>query len=157
MVDFAACLMNRCDISSDGKTLLQRLHGRKANTPILELREKNLLYMPAKLSQAGRKQWNRDVNLGVFVGDARHVSVRRQWLLSPESKCWRSRHAQRTSRNASGSMVSGWQWQCIRHSSRNGEARGDGGSLPWKSADGEQKQRGPTFAERTSNGGGAGT
>ena len=47
LVEFAAYLMNRCDIGSDEKTLLHRLHGRKGNTPILEFGEE-ILYMPAK-------------------------------------------------------------------------------------------------------------
>ena len=42
LVEFAAYLVVRCDISSDGKTPLHRLHGRKDNTPILELGEKIL-------------------------------------------------------------------------------------------------------------------
>ena len=48
--------MNRCDIGSDGKTPLQRLHGRKENTPILEFGEK-ILYM-----------WEPRFHPGVFVG-----------------------------------------------------------------------------------------
>ena len=47
LVEFAAYLMNRCDIGSDGKTPLQRLHGRRDSTPFLEFGEK-ILYMPAK-------------------------------------------------------------------------------------------------------------
>ena len=47
LVEFAAYLMNRCDVGSDGKMPLQRLHGRKDNTPILEFGKK-ILYMPAK-------------------------------------------------------------------------------------------------------------
>ena len=49
LVEFAAYLMNRCGIGSDGNTPLQKLHvhGRKDNLPILELGEK-ILYMPAK-------------------------------------------------------------------------------------------------------------
>ena len=35
LVEFAAHLMNRCDVGSDGKTPLQRPHGRRDNTPIL--------------------------------------------------------------------------------------------------------------------------
>ena len=38
-VEFAAYLMNRCDVGSDGKTSLHRLHGRKDNTTILEFGE----------------------------------------------------------------------------------------------------------------------
>ena len=32
LVEYAAYLMNRCDVGSDGKTPLQRLHGRRDNT-----------------------------------------------------------------------------------------------------------------------------
>ena len=39
LVEFAAYLLNRCDMGSDGKTPLQRLHGRRDNTPILEFGE----------------------------------------------------------------------------------------------------------------------
>ena len=55
-VEFAAYLMNRCDIDSDGKTPLQRLHGRRDNTPILELGER-ILYMPAKPARGGKLEW----------------------------------------------------------------------------------------------------
>ena len=51
--NFAAYLMNRCDIGSDGKTPLQRLHGRRDNIPVLELGEK-ILYRLAKPAR-GRK------------------------------------------------------------------------------------------------------
>ena len=37
LVEFAAYLMNRCALGSDGKTPLQRLHGRRDSTPIIEL------------------------------------------------------------------------------------------------------------------------
>ena len=49
LVAFAAYLMNRC-VGSDGKTPLQRLHGRRDNTPILEFGEK-ILYMPGQASE----------------------------------------------------------------------------------------------------------
>ena len=62
LVEFAAYLMNRCDSGSDGKTLLQRLHGRKDNTPILELEEK-ILYMPAKPAREGK--WEPRFHPGV--------------------------------------------------------------------------------------------
>ena len=65
LVAFAAYLMNRCDIGSDGKTLLQRLHGRQDNTPILEFGEK-ILYMPAKPARGGK--WEPRFHPGVFVG-----------------------------------------------------------------------------------------
>ena len=65
LVEFAAYLMSRCDIGSDGKTPLQRLHRRKYNTPIMEFGEK-ILYMPAKPARGGK--WERRFRLGVFVG-----------------------------------------------------------------------------------------
>ena len=136
IVEFAACLMNRCDIGSDGKT---PLHGRKDNTPILWIRREDFVLA----SQASQRR---------EVGNA----------IPPRSVCWhadlvargsgchrskerRSRHAQRTSGesrsrremgrgqdawNTSRPTVPGWQRQCIRYSSRNGEARGDGASSP---------------------------
>ena len=55
----------RCDIGSDAKTLLHRLHGRKDNTPILEFGEK-VLYMPAKPGRGGK--WEPRFHPGVFVG-----------------------------------------------------------------------------------------
>ena len=65
LVEFAAYLMNWCDIGRDGKTLLQRLHGREDNTPILEFGEK-ILYMPAKPARGGK--WEPRFHPGVFVG-----------------------------------------------------------------------------------------
>ena len=65
LVEFAAYLMNRCDIGSDGKTPLQRLHGRRDNTPILECGEK-ILYMPAKPARGGK--WEPRFHPGVSVG-----------------------------------------------------------------------------------------
>ena len=65
LVEFAAYLTNRCDIFSDGKTPLQRPHGRKDNTPILEFGEK-ILYMPAKPARGGK--WEPRFHPGVFVG-----------------------------------------------------------------------------------------
>ena len=53
LVEFAAYLTNRCDIGSDGKTPLQILHGRRDNTPILELGER-ILCMPAKPARGGK-------------------------------------------------------------------------------------------------------
>ena len=57
--------MNRCDIGSDGKTPLQRLHGRRDNTLILKFGER-ILYMPAKPGRGGK--WEPRVHPGVFVG-----------------------------------------------------------------------------------------
>ena len=65
LVEFAAYLMNRCDIGSDGKTPQRRLHGRRDKTPILEFGEK-ILYMPAKPARGGR--WEPRFQRGVFVG-----------------------------------------------------------------------------------------
>ena len=64
LVEFAAYLMNRCDIGSDGKTPLQILHGRRDNTLILEFEEK-ILYMPAKPARGGK--WEPRFHPGVFV------------------------------------------------------------------------------------------
>ena len=58
-------LVNRCDIGSDGKTPLQRLHGRRENTPILEFGEK-ILCMLAKPARRGRCEPR--FHTGVFVG-----------------------------------------------------------------------------------------
>ena len=74
----AGGVRNRCDIGSAGKTPLHRLHGRRDNAPILELREK-VLYMPAKPASGGK--WN--------VGTAtRSWSCR--WLVR-SSGCHRAR------------------------------------------------------------------
>ena len=65
LVELAAYLMNRCDIGSDRKTPLQRLHGRMDNTPILEFGEK-ILYMLAKPARGGK--WEPQFHPGVFLG-----------------------------------------------------------------------------------------
>ena len=44
LVEFAACLLNRCDTGSDGKTPTHGQHGGRDNTPILESGEK-ILYI----------------------------------------------------------------------------------------------------------------
>ena len=91
LVEFAAYLMNRCDIGSDGKMPLQRLHGRRDSTPILKFGEK-ILYMPAKPARGGK--WEPRFHPGVFVGTlnsssglaikTRAANVRRL----PESESW---------------------------------------------------------------------
>ena len=87
LVEFAAYLMNRCDIGSDGKTRLQRLHGRRDNTPILEFGER-ILYMPAKPARGGK--WEPRFHPGVFVTEqglaikTRSANIRRL----PESERW---------------------------------------------------------------------
>ena len=77
LVEFAACLMNMCDTGMDGKTPLQRPHGRRDNTSILEFGEK-ILYMPAKPARG--EMWEPRFHPGV----------------SP-SRDWRSRQGRRTS------------------------------------------------------------
>ena len=72
LVEFAAYLMNRCDIGSNGKTPLQRLHGRRDNTTILERVEKSL-HVPAKTSKRRKVgptilswsiRWNAELAIG---------------------------------------------------------------------------------------------
>ena len=53
LVEFAAYLTDKCDTGSDGKTPLQKLRGRKDNTPILEF-GKRILCMPAKSAIGGK-------------------------------------------------------------------------------------------------------
>ena len=62
---FNAYLMNRCDIGSDGKTPLHRLHGRRGNAQILEFGE-NSSFMPAKPARGGKG--DPRFCPGVFVG-----------------------------------------------------------------------------------------
>ena len=157
LVECAAYLTNRCDIGSDGKTPLHRLHGRKDITPILEFGEKKILYVPAKPARGGK--WEPRFHPGVFVG-----------VLNPSSEavggCHRARDGDQDTRsecqenscvgeagfgpntgNASWSVVSRWQRQRIRHSSQNGEARGYGASLPGKVLMGNKLAR--TFLRRS--------
>ena len=75
LVEIAAYLMNRCDVASDGKPPLQRLPGRRDNTPILEFGEK-ILYMPAKPARGGK--WEPRIYPGVFVGMLNSSSEGRQ-------------------------------------------------------------------------------
>ena len=117
LVEFAAYLMNRCDIGSDGKTPLQRLHGRRDNTPILEFEEK-ILYMPANPARGGK--WEPRFHPGVFVGmlnsSSEAVVVTEQGLAIktrsanirrvPESERW---DAGQNTWNTSRSVVPGWQ------------------------------------------------
>ena len=117
LVEFAAYLMNRCDIGSDGKTPLQWLHGRRDNTLILEFGEK-ILYMLAKPAR-GRKGEPR-FHSGLFVemlnSSSEAVVITEQGTAIkthsantrriPESERWK--RGQNTW-NTSSSMVSGWQ------------------------------------------------
>ena len=70
--------MSMCDIGSDGKTPLQRLHGGRNNTPIVEFEEK-ILYKPAKPARGRR--WEPKYHPGVFVGmlaiKTRSANIRR--------------------------------------------------------------------------------
>ena len=90
LVEHAASLMNRCDIDSDGKMPLQRLHCRRDNTPVLEYGEK-ILYMPAKPARGGK--WEPRFHPGVFVGMLNSSS---EAVVVTEQE-QRSRHARRTS------------------------------------------------------------
>ena len=65
LVEFAAYLMDRCDIGSDGKTPIHRLHGQRDNTHVLEFGER-ILYMLAKPGRGGK--WDLRFHPGVFVG-----------------------------------------------------------------------------------------
>ena len=51
LVEFAAYLLKRCDIGSDGQAPIYRLHGRRDNTPILEF-EAKILYMSNQQREA---------------------------------------------------------------------------------------------------------
>ena len=66
LVEFAAYLMNRCDVGSDGKMPLQMLHGRMDITTVLEFGEK-ILSMLAKPAR-GRTWGNRDSILECLWG-----------------------------------------------------------------------------------------
>ena len=99
LVEFAAYLMNRCDIGSDGKTPLQRLHGRRDNRPILEFGEK-ILYMPAKPARGGKQEprFRPRVFVGMLNSSSEAVVVTEQGTATktrwanvrriPESDSW---------------------------------------------------------------------
>ena len=146
LVEFAAYLMNRRDIGSDGKTPLQRPHGRWDNTQILEFGEK-ILYMPAKPARGGK--WEPRFHPGIFVGmlssSSEAVVVTEQGLAIktrsanmrrvPETERWdadRILEMRATPWSPDGSD------RCVRHPSRNGETRRDGTPRPRRSADGKQ-------------------
>ena len=65
LVEFAAYLLNRRDMGSDGMTPTHTLHGRRDNTPNLEFGEK-ILYMPVKPARGGKVEPR--FHPGVFVG-----------------------------------------------------------------------------------------
>ena len=74
LVEFAAYLMN--SLGSDGKAPLQRLHGRRDNTPIPEFGEK-LLYMPAKPARGGEcePRFQPGVCVGMLYASSEAVVV----------------------------------------------------------------------------------
>ena len=114
LVENATYLMNRCDIGSDGKTSLQRLHGRMDNTPILEFGER-ILYMPAKPARGGK--WEPRFHPGVFVGmlnsSSEAVVITEQGLAiktrSAESARVGEMGRWQSTRDASHSLVPRWQ------------------------------------------------
>ena len=132
LVEFAAYLMNKCDIGSDGKTPLQRLHGRKDNTRILELREKNL-YMPAKPARGGK--WEPRFHPGVFVGmlnsSSEAVVVTEQELAIKTRSAYVRRIPESERRDADRTLgmraVPGLQTAVTMHSIFKSEWRG-----PWR-------------------------
>ena len=63
LVEFAAYLINWCDVGSDGKTPLQRLHGRRDRIPILEIGERRFC-----ASSARGGKWEPRFHSGVFEG-----------------------------------------------------------------------------------------
>ena len=68
LVEFAAYLMSRCDIDSDGKTPTRRLHGRRDTTPILELDEKILFHDRQDSERRHRAcgiQWRGDTSTSI--------------------------------------------------------------------------------------------
>ena len=103
-----------CDIGSDGKTPLQRLHGRRDNTPILEFGEK-ILYMPAKPARGGK--WEPRFHPGVFVGMLNSSSEAA--VVTEQGLAIKTRASGESLRRKGGtrteyseyeqSMVSGWQ------------------------------------------------
>ena len=82
LVGFAAHLMNRSDIGSDGKTALQRLEF-----------ESEIWYMPAKPARGGK--WELARKIWSTCWHAKLVVKRR--VVVTERGVWRSRHVQRTS------------------------------------------------------------
>ena len=117
LVEFAAYLMNRCDIGSDGKTPPHRLHGRRDNTPIPEFGEK-ILCMPAKPTRGGK--WEPRFHPGVFcwhvelvvrgsgchragTGDQDKVGEHQESARVGETGRWQK------TREASHSLIPRWQ------------------------------------------------
>ena len=126
--------MNRCDIGSEGKTPLQRLHGQRDNTPILEFGER-ILYMSAKPARGGK--WEPRFHPGVFVGmlnsSSEAVVVTEQGL-AIKTRSANIRRVPEPERCDGGRILEmrATPWSpdgsdnVFRHPSRNGETRGNG-------------------------------
>ena len=116
------------------------------NTPILEFGEK-ILYMPAKPARGGKvgTRFHPGVFVGMLNSSSEAVVVTEQGTAIttrtanirriPESERW---DADRILGMRAVPWSPGWHRQCIRHSSRNGETRGDGAPGPRRGAVGEQ-------------------
>ena len=90
LAEFPACWMNRCDMGSDGKTSLHRL-GERTTHRSWNSERRSCTCRP---SQQEDESGNRDSILESLL--ACRTRRQRQW--SSPSEVWRSRHAQRTSR-----------------------------------------------------------
>ena len=112
VVEFAACLMNRCDIGSDGKPPLQRLHGEKGQHTDSGVWREDLVH--ARQTSERRKVGAAVPPTSVLL--ARRTHRQRQWF-SP-SRDWRPRQESarigdvgrwQNTRDASHSVVPRWQ------------------------------------------------
>ena len=65
LVEFAAYLMNRCDVGSDGKTPLHKTAWTKGQHTHPGIRREDSVRMPAKPARGGK--WEPRFHLGVFV------------------------------------------------------------------------------------------
>ena len=149
LVDFAARLMNRCDIGSDGKTPLHRLRGRRDYTPILEFGEK-VLCMPVKLERGGK--WEPRCHPGIFVGvlnsSSEAVVVAGQGLAIKTRAANIRRVPESERRDADrilGMRAVPWSPDGSDNtfdSSRSWAVCRDGASFPWRSANVEQRGEG---------------
>ena len=110
--------MNMCDVG----TPLQRLHGRRDNTPILEFGDK-ILYMPAEPAKGGEK-WEPRFHPGVFVEmlEARDQGSRSE-MHTEEEQC-RLSHRVRISEE----HQLRWTQSRIRHNTLQSHAEGSSAS-----------------------------
>ena len=133
LVEFPASL--RCDISSDGKTPLHRMHGRKNNTPILEFGDK-VLYMLVKAARGAFVGMLNPLSEAVVLTEqglaikARAANVRRVL----ESERWD------TEEHSECEQFCGLQMAVTTRSTFKSEWRGSRRwyLVPRRSADGEQ-------------------